>query len=238
MARERGWGEKLGYTPAELDQANREAIAMLLDLRRELETPRSPMVISGCLGPRGDGYDPSQVMSQTEAERYHARQVRVFAEAGADLVAAITMTNTHEAIGIAQAARAEGLPVVISFTVETDGRLPTGESLKDAIEAVDAATERTPAYDMINCAHPTHFADALGPGDWGLRIRGVRANASRRSHAELNEAPDLDAGDPVGLGAQYRDLRRRFPHLNVLGGCCGTDHRHIAQICGACRLTA
>ena len=232
------WGDKLGYSAQELDAANHKAIDLLHELREELETDRSPMVISGCVGPRGDGYDPGKVMSPEEAEAYHGRQIRVFAEAGADLVTAITMTNTNEAIGVTRAARAADMPVVISFTVETDGRLPTGESLKEAIEAVDRATGRGPAYFMINCAHPTHFESVLNGESWMQRLRGIRANASKRSHAELDEAEELDDGDPVELGAQYRDLRRRFGHINVLGGCCGTDHRHIEQICGACRQAA
>jgi S-methylmethionine-dependent homocysteine/selenocysteine methylase len=130
------------------------------------------------------------------------------------------------------------MPVVISFTVETDGRLPTGEPLADAIKAVDDATAGAPAYFMINCAHPTHFDHELVVGaSWVSRIRGVRANASRCSHAQLDEATVLDDGDPVELGGQYRELRARFAHLNVLGGCCGTDHRHIEQICAQCLLT-
>jgi S-methylmethionine-dependent homocysteine/selenocysteine methylase len=229
------WGERLGYTDAALAAANSGSIALMEDLRRQFETPRSPMVVSGCVGPRGDGYDPGSVMSPTEAEDYHGRQVRSFDEAGADMVTAITMTNANEAIGIARAARKSDLPVAISFTVETDGRLPTGQALKEAIAEVDAATGNAPAYYMINCAHPSHFADALGGGAWVERVRGLRANASKRSHRELNEAPDLDDGDPVELGGQYRDLRGRFGHVNVLGGCCGTDHRHIDEIAKACR---
>ncbi|HWK64418.1 MAG TPA: homocysteine S-methyltransferase family protein [Rhizobiaceae bacterium] len=229
------WGEKLGYSPAELDDANRKAIALLHELKREFETERSPMVISGCVGPRGDGYDPRKLMTPQEAETYHARQIGVFAAAGVDLVTAITMTNVSEGIGVARAAQAAKLPVVVSFTVETDGRLPTGDSLKEAIEAVDAATNARPAYFMINCAHPTHFARQLrSGGTWVDRIRGLRANASDRSHKELDEATELDAGDPVELGSQYRALRERFPKINVLGGCCGTDERHIEQICFAC----
>jgi len=193
------------------------------------------MVISGCVGPRGDGYDPAHVMSAEEAERYHAEQIRVFAATAADVVTAITMTNVPEAIGVTRAARAAGMPVVISFTVETDGRLPTGDSLKDAIERVDAATGEGPAYYMINCAHPTHFEGALAGGEpWARRLRGLRANASTKSHAELDEAEELDDGNPAELGAQYRALRDRLPHLVVLGGCCGTDHRHIGAIASAC----
>jgi S-methylmethionine-dependent homocysteine/selenocysteine methylase len=229
------WGDKLGYSKAELVAANREAIALLQELREAHETEGTPMIISGCIGPRGDGYDPGQVMTPEEAERYHTAQIQTFSEAGADMVTAITMTNANEAIGITRAAQAAGLPVVISFTVETDGRLPTGQSLGDAIAEVDAATDSGPSYYMINCAHPTHFAQTLATGEtWVRRIRGLRANASKRSHQELNDAPDLDTGNPVELGDEYRDLLRRHPHINVLGGCCGTDHTHVGCISRAC----
>jgi S-methylmethionine-dependent homocysteine/selenocysteine methylase len=232
------WGDKLGYSAEELAEANRKAIVLLRELQAEFQTKRSPMVISGCVGPRGDGYVAGEVMSVEEAEAYHAHQIRAFADAEVDFVTAITMTNTQEAIGVTRAAQAAGLPVVISFTVETDGRLPTGETLKDAIGTVDRVTGNGPVYFMINCAHPTHFDNVLDGGAWIERIRGIRANASKCSHAELNEAEVLDAGNPVELGAQYRDLRNRFKHINVLGGCCGTDHRHIEQICISCMEAA
>ena len=174
-------------------------------------------------------------MSADEAQQYHAAQINTFSQTDADMVSAFTLNYVDEAIGIVRAARAAGMPVVISFTVETDGRLPTGQTLKDAIECVDAATQSAPAYYMINCAHPTHFDDALVAGEaWTERIRGIRANASRMSHAELNESAELDAGDPVEFGHQYKALVGRFEKLNVLGGCCGTDHRHVEQICEAC----
>ena len=232
------WGAKLGYSPDALAAANRKAIDLLHELRSELETPASPMVISGCVGPRGDGYRPDSIMTAAEAEAYHGEQIRVFADSGVDLTTAITMTNSAEAIGVARAARVEGLPVVISFTVETDGRLPSGERLGDAIDAVDRATEAAAAYFMINCAHPTHFAGELqGGGPWLSRIRGLRANASTCSHAELDEATVLDDGDPVDLAARYRELRSQMPNINVLGGCCGTDERHIERICQQCLQT-
>jgi S-methylmethionine-dependent homocysteine/selenocysteine methylase len=174
-------------------------------------------------------------MSDEGAEAYHAEQVRIFSDSAADLVTAITMNYVEEAIGIARAARSVGMPVVISFTVETDGRLPTRDTLQAAIERVDTATAAYPAYYMINCAHPTHFEGALDEKQpWALRLRGLRANASRQSHAELNESPTLDAGDPVGLGRDYAAIKRRLPRLNVMGGCCGTDHRHVEQIAAAC----
>jgi S-methylmethionine-dependent homocysteine/selenocysteine methylase len=233
------WGEKLGYSEEALAKANRDAIALMHELRAEFETERTPMIVSGCVGPRGDGYDPGQVMSAEEAETYHSPQIRTFAKAGADMVTAITMTSANEAIGITRAAQRAGLPVAISFTLETDGRLPTGQHLKEAIEVVDQATGRGPAYYMINCAHPTHFAGTLaGGGAWAERVRGLRANASRRSHQELNEAPDLDDGDPMELGGQYSDLRKHHPQITVLGGCCGTDHRHVEQIITACKAAA
>ncbi len=232
------WGDKLGYSARDLAAANRRAVDLVAALRQELETERSPMVISGCVGPRGDGYDPGTVMTPEEAEEYHAAQIGVFSETAADQVTAITMTNANEAIGVARAAKKAGLPVVISFTVETDGTLPSGQPLKEAVEEVDAATAGAPAYYMINCAHPTHFQSVLEEAPWTQRLRGLRANASKRSHAELDEATDLDDGDPVQLGAEYAALRERFPWINVFGGCCGTDHRHIEQICGACRGVA
>lgn len=231
------WGTKLGYSPNALDAANRVAIRLMHELRDELESERSPMVISGCTGPRGDGYDPGRVMNAEEAADYHAPQIRIYAEEGADLITAITMTNIPEATGVARAAAAAGMPVAISFTVETDGRLPTGDSLKDAIAAVDEATDNAPIYYMINCAHPDHFAGALD-GGWTKRLGGIRANASRCSHAELDEATELDAGNPQELGRLYAGLYARFPHLAVLGGCCGTDHRHIEEIARAMKVAA
>ncbi len=229
------WAESLGLSLAELDALNVSAIEMLKQLRSEFAAIIPSIVISGCLGPRGDGYDPGKVMHEDDAETYHARQGRVLASAGADLLTAITMTNVPEAIGIARAAKRLGMPVAISFTVETDGRLPTGESLSDAVNAVDHATDSTPSYYMINCAHPSHFATALEVGsDWTRRIRGVRANASRCSHAELDAMSELDRGDGKELAAQHKELRQRFPHINVLGGCCGTDLLHITAIAEAC----
>jgi S-methylmethionine-dependent homocysteine/selenocysteine methylase len=229
------WGTRLGYTPETLAQANRRAIRLLEEIRSELATEKIEVVISGCVGPRGDGYSPAQTMSDREAETYHREQVETFADTAADMVTAITMNYVEEAIGIARAAESAGMPVVISFTVETDGRLPTGQTLRAAIEQVDAATSGYPSYYMINCAHPTHFEHLLAEAEpWTKRIRGLRANASRKSHAELNESPDLDVGDPVELGMQHAWLKRRLPQLNVLGGCCGTDHRHVEQIATAC----
>lgn len=229
------WATKLGYSSTALAEVNRQAIALLHNIRQAYETEPSPMVISGCLGPRGDGYIPACAMTADAAADYHLPQITTFRDTDADLVTAITMNYVEEAIGIAAAAQSVGMPVVISFTVETDGKLPTGQSLQEAIAQVDQATNQAPAYYMINCAHPTHFAETLATeAPWSERIRGIRANASAKSHAELNESATLDDGNPEELGNQYRDLKQRFPQLNVLGGCCGTDERHIEAICKAC----
>ena len=229
------WGTRLGYTPQMLADANRRAIHLLEEIRSEFETERAPVVISGCLGPRGDGYVPDRAMSEREAETYHMAQVEALAGSAADMVCAITMNYVEEAVGIARAAERADMPVAISFTVETDGNLPTGQTLKAALEQVDEATSGHPCYYMINCAHPTHFEHALAEGGaWLDRIRGLRANASRKSHAALNESLELDVGNPVELGTQYARLKKRLSHLNVMGGCCGTDHRHIEKIAEAC----
>lgn len=230
------WGERLKYSPDALADANRKAVHLIEEVRSEYETPQTPIVISGCVGPRGDGYVPQTAMSERDAEDYHRIQIEIFAGTAADLVTAITMNYAAEAVGLARAARQANMPVVISFTVETDGRLPTGQSLGDAIRQVDDATSGYPAYFMINCAHPTHFNQAVrGDELWVKRVRGLRANASRMSHAELDAAPELDAGSPTELGREYAELRTQsLKHLNVMGGCCGTDHRHIEQITSAC----
>lgn len=229
------WGTRLGYSGQELAAANRRAISLLEEIRNDFAGDRGKVVLSGCLGPRGDGYSPSNTMTVEQAERYHSEQVRLFENSAADMVTAITMNYVEEALGIVRAARKAAMPVVIAFTVETDGKLPTGQTLRAAIEQVDDETSAYPSYYMINCAHPTHFEHLLVEGEpWTHRIRGLRANASRKSHAELNESSELDIGNPVEFGTEYAQLKQRLPNLNVLGGCCGTDHRHVEQIAVAC----
>ena len=194
-------------------------------------------MISGCVGPQDDGYDPKQKLSVDQAADYHSTQIGTFADTEADMVAALTLTYVDEAIGIVQAARDAGIAAAISLTLETDGNLPSGQPLSAAIEETDAATSGGPAYYMINCAHPTHFESVLG-GSWTTRIRGLRANASTKSHAELDEATELDDGDPDDLGARYAQLHKQLPQLNVLGGCCGTDDRHVGRIRNAWTVSA
>lgn len=228
-----GWAAEIGYSLTELDALNRKSIALMEELRAEYASTR-PIVISGCVGPHGDGYAPATMLSPEAAQDYHSVQIRTFADTAADMVTAITMTYTEEAIGVTRAAQDAGLPVVISFTVETDGRLPSGQELGGAIAEVDGETGDGPAYYMINCAHPTHFEAVLDPASpWVARIRGLRTNASKLSHAELDAAEELDDGDPEELAQRHVELKELLPNLNVLGGCCGTDHRHVDAICTA-----
>jgi S-methylmethionine-dependent homocysteine/selenocysteine methylase len=225
------WGARLGYSAEALDDVNRRGVALLEGVRVDADEDVD-MLISGCIGPRGDGYVVSDAMSPDEAQAYHSAQVTTFASTSADLVSALTLNDADEAVGIARAAAEAGIPSVISFTVERDGRLPSRQELRDAVAEVDDATDNAPAYYMVNCAHPTHFEDVLAHG--GLeRVRGLRANASTKSHAELDEAEELDQGDPGDLAERYRRLRPLMPNLTVVGGCCGTDERHIEAICSS-----
>jgi S-methylmethionine-dependent homocysteine/selenocysteine methylase len=229
----RDWGDRLGYSAAQLREINERAISLLAGIRRT--HAGSPIVISGCIGPQADAYEQSSRMTADEARAYHREQIEWFAATEADVVHAMTITYADEAIGIARAALDVGMPVVISFTTEIDGRLPDGTTLADAISAVDNATNNGPAYYGINCSHPTHFGPAFPTDDeGGRRIRSIRANASSKSHAELDEADTLDAGDPVELASMYSALRADHPQLTILGGCCGTDATHVAAIAQAC----
>jgi S-methylmethionine-dependent homocysteine/selenocysteine methylase len=230
----RDWAQRLGHGKDDLAALNRRAVELLQEIRERYETESTAVVISGSIGPRGDGYVVGETMTADEAESYHAEQIGTFVETAVDLVTSMTMTYVEEALGIVRAAQAAGVPVVIGFTVETDGRLPSGQPLGEAIGKVDAETGGAPAYYMINCAHPSHFSAVLEPeAGWTSRIQALRANASRMSHAELDQAEELDAGDPEELAADYVALRARLPELRVLGGCCGTDHRHIDAMCRA-----
>lgn len=228
------WGARMGYDRSALNRINRMAIAHLESLRDAYSSECGPLVISGVIGPRGDGYRVGQRMSVQEAEHYHTPQIETLATTQADLVTAMTLTYCEEAIGIVRAAQKSAIPAVISFTTEVNGDLPDGTSLEQAIATVDAESQGGPAYYMINCAHPDHFKNVLDDQAWVKRIRGVRANASRLSHAELDQAEELDSGNPQEFGELYRQLKQCFPAITVMGGCCGTDHRHIAEVSRTC----
>lgn len=227
-----GWGKQLGYSEADIRRFNQLSVRLLTEIRARYTAIACPMVINGVIGPQSDGYNPVELLDTSSAEEYHTHQVDAFVDSAADMVTAVTMTYAAEAIGIAHAAQKAGMPIAISFTVETDGCLPDGSSLEEAIRAVDEATDAAPVYYMINCAHPSHFIHLFeGEPNWSDRIYGVRANASCKSHAELDEAEELDEGDPEEFGQLYVALKKKLKNLVIVGGCCGTDDRHIGEVC-------
>jgi homocysteine S-methyltransferase len=227
------WAATLGHDLGSLGSHIDACVEVVADVRAGWRGDQ-PFLINGPVGPRGDGYQVDASMTPEAAAEYHGFQVGRMVDAGVDVITALTMGYVGEAVGIALAARAAGVPAVVSFTLETDGRLPTGMPLGEAIEATDAATGDYPLHYMINCAHPTHFDHVLDPAaPWANRIGGIRANASALSHAELDEMVELDVGDPEDLARRYVTLRDQLPNLRVIGGCCGTDHRHVAAIATA-----
>jgi S-methylmethionine-dependent homocysteine/selenocysteine methylase len=223
------WAYLLGYSLKELDKVNRQSVSFLQDIIEERNTV--DMLVSGCVGPRSDGYIIKNLMTREEAVEYHTVQLQSFVNAGVDLVSAMTLNYVEEAIGITLAARELDVPLVISFTVETNGRLPDGELLSHAIANVDAVTDSYVSYYMINCAYPDHFKNVLRHGEWLRRIGGIRPNASTKSHAELNESTTLDRGDVKRLAIECKEIMNLLPELRVIGGCCGTDHHHIDAMC-------
>jgi homocysteine S-methyltransferase len=227
------WAEDLAATEEQLEEANRDSVAFIAGLRDEFSGNAKPIVLNGVIGPKGDAYAPEKEIAAHEAEAYHSRQIGWLAKTEVDMITAFTITQSSEATGIVRAARAVDLPVVVSFTLETDGNLPTGQSLRDAVVAVDEATESGAAYFMVNCVHPDHFSHVLEDRDWSRRIRGICCNASRKSHAELDESEILYDGDPVEFGEQNKAMRDDRPWLNVFGGCCGCDLRHVTEIARA-----
>lgn len=228
------WAVRLGYDLLGLRRINEESVDFIALLRTRWETLNSPCVLNGVIGPRGDGYRSGD-MNAAEAEDYHAFQAEIFAATDADMISAITMNTMGEAIGIVRAAKAVAMPCVVSFTVETDGLLAGGASLREAVETTDEETGGWPAYYMVNCAHPSHFTGVLQRGEaWVHRIGGIRANASTKSHAELDRSTELDSGDVIDFGRRYAALKKNCPAIRVLGGCCGTDHTHIESVCESC----
>lgn len=226
------WALKIGYSLKSLDDMNRTAVQEMEKIRNDHENENFKIAISVCIGPRGDGYSPDNKMSIKMAEEYHSVQIKTIADTNADLVSALTMNYNEEAIGIVNAAKKNNIPVVISYTVETDGKLPSGESLEEAIISLDKITDNYVSYFMINCAHPDHFVNVLDPdSNWTNRIKGIRANASCKSHSELDESETLDEGDKEQLARKYKHLKTLLPNLNIIGGCCGTDHTHMEEIC-------
>jgi S-methylmethionine-dependent homocysteine/selenocysteine methylase len=226
-----GWGDKIGYDKREIEDINKRAVQFMIALRDKYNLSK-PCLVSGAIGPVYDGYNPEKFITVQEAHDYHSHQIKILSQTSADIVTAFTITSIAEAVGICNAADENAMPVIISFTVETDGHLPSGETLKMAIEEVDRMANSKPVYYMINCAHPSHFENKLkGFDSWLTRIGGIRANASCKSHAELDESLELDSGDPVSLGVSYKRLKTKLSGLRTIGGCCGTDHKHVGLMC-------
>jgi homocysteine S-methyltransferase len=225
------WAALLGHDVRAVSDANRTAVELLQGMAHEWRDRVPDIMVTGMVGPRGDGYAVGDAVDADEAADYHAPQVRAFAEAGAREVCALTLTDPGEAVGVVRVSDSFGLPVGIGFTVETDGRLPDGTTLRAAIEQVDDVAP--PAYFLVNCAHPQHVVSAFDEGGpWVERVRGLRSNASTASHAELDEAEALDEGDLAVFVPAHRALEERLPALEIVGGCCGTDARHVAALWG------
>jgi len=226
------WGYRLGYSNTELAEMNRRSVAMSRSFIESEWTGTGHILLNGQIGPRGDGYVPGKTMSTHEAQAYHVRQIRTLGDEAVDLVTGQTLNYTEEAIGIVNAAREAGVVAGISFTVETDGRLPSGEPLREAIERTDASTDAYALLFMVNCAHPTHFNHVLqSDGEWKDRLIGLRANASTKSHAELNESETLDQGDRQLLSEGFLELQDLMPAWQIFGGCCGTNYTHMEAVC-------
>lgn len=232
-----GWAPMLGLDEPAIRAVNRQAVTLAREMRDAHSAPGFPIIVNGAVGPSGDGYRIEAMLTAERAEALHRPQIEALAEAGADMVTAVTMTYTDEAVGIAKAARATGLPHVLSFTVEVDGRLPSGQPLHEALAETEARTGGSAIFYMVNCAHPTHFVRELD-GGMRHRIGGIRANASRLSHGELDVATELDDGDPIEFGHFYGAFGRHLPNLRLVGGCCGSDHRHVGEACGHLARTA
>jgi S-methylmethionine-dependent homocysteine/selenocysteine methylase len=227
----RDWGALIGYSRDGLEEINIRGIEFYRDFAREYGSPETPMIVGGCIGPRGDAYETGRLPDAAEAEDYHSEQIATFMKAGADMVTAATFSGVEEAIGLTRAASAAGMPVAVSFFARTKGgRLEGGETLEEAIAAVDAATDNVPLYYMVNCSHPAEFEPGLTPGDWTQRLGGFMPNAVAMETLTLCSLGHLEDGDPKELGGQMADLAKRYPHVNVWGGCCGTDGRHIGEI--------
>lgn len=223
-----GWAGQHGLTTADIKRINADAVRLAKEIRLSRSWPER-ILINGSIGPTGDGYSAERRLTPEQAQALHTPQLEAFAEEGADFAIALTMTHAGEALGVARAAAAAGVRVGISFTVETDGRLPDGSSLGEAISTVEQESGGSPMFYGVNCAHPTHFLDKLA-GSWLHRVGIVRANASTLSHAELDQATELDDGDPEDFGRLYEALGARLPGLRIVGGCCGSDCRHVAAV--------
>jgi homocysteine S-methyltransferase len=225
------WGEKLGYSRSGLAEALEASIAFLRDVAEPYQGQIDRILIGGSIGPRGDAYSLNRTITADEAEDYHGFQLEVLQRVGVDFASAMTFNNVAEAIGVSRAAARVGLPLSMGFVLDNNHRLKSGASLREAVEAVDAeAGNAKPDFYGINCSHPLEFEPALESGDWILRLRSLRPNASARDKMDLCKIGHLEEGDPVDLGHRMGALAKRLPHVDIFGGCCGTWDKHLCEI--------
>ncbi len=225
------WAELLGYSPATLEDMQLRAIGFLRDVAKPYVDELPAVLIAGIVGPRGDAYTLDQRMSVEQAQDYHSTQIATLARAEVDLVEAMTFNSVPEAVGVARAAADVGLPASIAFTLDSNHRLHSGPSLREAIESVDAACgDARPAFYGINCSHPLEFLPAIEPGSWFDRVRCLRPNAAMMDKIALCSLGHLESGDPVDLGRRMGAIAKQYPHIDIWGGCCGTWETHLDQI--------
>lgn len=224
------WGELLGYSPASLADANLQSIEFLREVASEYSSQIPEILFVGLVGPRGDAYERNETITENEAEDYHAVQLETLKKANVDSALAITFNNIPESVGVARAAARIGVPLAVSLTLDSNSKLHSGPSLAEAITTIDRETDQSPEYFLINCSHPVEYEPAIEPGDWINRIRGVRPNASKMEKIALCQIGRLEEGDPEELGMQCGDLARRYPHMDIWGGCCGTWSNHLDEI--------
>jgi len=225
------WGARLGYSQHGLAEINIRAIEFLREIASEYHEQIPRILIGGIIGPRGDAYQLNKTITSVEAEDYHAVQLATLKAAKVDFACALTFNNTPEAIGVARAATTIGVPLTVSLTVNSNGRLKSGPTVAEAVKSIDAeAGKSAPAFYMLNCSHPVEFEPALTEGAWLERLRGFRPNASKMEKIALCKLGHLEEGNPVELGRLMGDLARRIPHMDIWGGCCGTGETHLREI--------
>lgn len=224
------WGALLGYSAEGLADINHQSIEFLRNIAVDYSNNIENILIQGLIGPRGDAYETNHSITEAEAQDYHSVQLQTLKSANVDLATAMTFNNVPESIGVARAAVEADVPLCISLSLDGSSNLNSGPSLAEAITTIDAATDSSVAFFMINCVHPLEYEPALADEQWITRIRGVRPNASVMDKLSLCTIGHLEAGNPTELGKQMGDLMQRYPHMDICGGCCGTWDTHLDQI--------
>ena len=225
------WGAKLGYSAEGLQQMQRRTIQFLDEMRAEYADRVTDVYIAACIGPRGDAYGTGGEITADEAEDYHSVQLHNLDGTAADMAVAATFNNIPEAIGVIRAAKGAGMPIGVSLTLTPEGRLRSGPTLREAVETVDEVTAGAAAWFGTNCSHPLEFEPAIADaGPWLDRLRYIRPNAAKMDKIALCSLGHLEDGDPEELGEQMGDVVRRLPRADIIGGCCGTDERHLSEI--------